>query len=92
MTTQNKAQKTIFAKHQESLKQFEKFKEEQERIEAQVLAVKNQTHLSFGEFVIEKAENDENAKQLLKEFLSTMAKTKDKDTKAYVEILAEKIH
>ncbi len=87
----SKTAKTIFDKQQESLKQFEKFQEEQERIAAQVAEVKNRTHQAFGEFVIEKVKSDENAKQLLKQFLSTMAKTKDKDEKAYLDILGQSV-
>ena len=87
----SKTTKTIFEKQQESLKQFEKFQEEQERIAAQVAEVKNRTHQAFGEFVIEKVKSDENAKQLLKQFLSTMAKTKDKDEKAYLDILGQSV-
>ncbi len=87
----SKTAKTIFEKQQESLKQFEKFQEEQERIAAQVAEVKNRMHQAFGEFIIEKAESNENAKKLLKEFLSTMAKTKDKDEKAYLDILSQSV-
>ena len=59
----SKTAKTIFEKQQESLKQFEKFQEEQERIAAQVAEVKNRMHQAFGEFIIEKAESNENAKK-----------------------------
>lgn len=85
----NKAAKTIFDKQEESSKQFEKFKEEQERIAAQVAEVKNRTHQAFVDFALAKAKNDAATKQLFQDFLNSLAKTKDKDEKAYLDILAK---
>lgn len=88
----SKTAKTIFDKQQESLKQLEKFKEEQERVAEQIAEVKNKTHQLFGEFLIKKAEDgDTTSRQLLKEFLSSNAKTKDKDVKAYLDILNQSV-
>lgn len=88
----SKTAKTIFDKQQESLKQLEKFKEEQERVAEQIAEVKNKTHQLFGEFLIKKAEDgDVTSRQLLKEFLSSSAKTKDKDVKAYLDILSNNL-
>lgn len=83
---------SIFKKNAEQLAQIQKMQEEHKKTQALIEQVTVKACQSLGDFVLNLAlTHDETAKNLLKQFLDSQTKIKDKDVKAYWQETSKQI-